>query len=162
MGILGRIYRIAAAAGGEMKDTFAWHGLSSADFDVLATLRRSGEPFALSPGALGGTLMLTSGGMTGRLDRLERAGLVTRSPDPGDRRSLLVTLTERGRQIIDDAVVAAVETQQRLLADLPPDRRRQLNDLLRDLLAAITRDASSPPISHERAVAASATATKPT
>ena len=74
---------------------------STGTYDVLATLRRSGEPFQLTPGALGGSLMLSTGGMTGRLDRLEQAGLVTRCPGPGDRRSRLVTLTDRGRQLID-------------------------------------------------------------
>lgn len=139
MGILGRVYRIAQAAGEEMERTYARFGISRADFDVLATLRRSGEPYQLSPGALSGALMLTTGGMTGRLDRLERAGLVSRSPDPADRRSVLVTLTDEGRRIIDEAVVAGVEAQQRLLADLPAGRRRQLDELLRELLAAVSR-----------------------
>jgi len=152
MGILGRIYRIAAAAHDAMDRTCAGHGISRADYDVLATLRRSGEPFQLSPGALSGSLMLTTGGMTGRLDRLEQAGLVIRSSGPGDRRSLLVTLTDHGRQVIDKAVDAGVRTQQLLLTDLSPGRRGQLNDLLRDLLADVTRDASRPPPSQARAV----------
>lgn len=152
MGILGRIYRIAAAGHEAMDRTCARYGISRADYDVLATLRRSGDPFQLSPGALSGSLMLTTGGMTGRLDRLEQAGLVIRSPGPGDRRSVLVTLTDRGRQVIDHAVDAGVETQQRLLADLPPVRRRQLNGLLRDLLAVVTRDAPIPPTSQRHAI----------
>lgn len=86
--------------------------------------------------------MLTTGGMTGRLDRLERAGLLIRSPGPGDRRSLLVTLTDTGRALIDAAVAGGVDTQQRLIADLPTDTRRQLGDLLRDLLAAVTANAA--------------------
>jgi len=123
---------------------------STGTYDVLATLRRSGEPFQLTPGALGGSLMLSTGGMTGRLDRLEQAGLVTRCPGPGDRRSRLVTLTDRGRQLIDQALDAGVETQGRLLADLPPGRRQQLNGLLRDLLTVVTREASLPPASPAR------------
>lgn len=150
MGILGRIYRIAAAGHEAMERTCARHGISRADYDVLATLRRSGEPFQLTPGALGGSLMLSTGGMTGRLDRLEQAGLVTRCPGPGDRRSRLVTLTDRGRQLIDQALDAGVETQRRLLADLPPGRRQQLNELLRDLLTVVTREASLPQASPAR------------
>lgn len=140
MGILARVFRVAAAAY-EVKDrTCALHGISRGDYDVLATLRRSGEPFQLGPGELSRSLLLTSGGMTGRLDRLERAGLVTRSPGARDRRSLLVSLTEHGRRVIDDAVDASVRSQQQLLAGLPPDRRRQLDDLLHDLLALVTAD----------------------
>ncbi|NTW41930.1 MAG: MarR family transcriptional regulator, partial [Cellulomonadaceae bacterium] len=84
MGIFGRVWRIARLAGEVMEDAYALHGITRADFDVLATLRRAGEPFTLSPSALTASLMLTSGGTTGRLDRLERAGLVRRAPDPDD------------------------------------------------------------------------------
>ncbi|RPF26655.1 MarR family winged helix-turn-helix transcriptional regulator [Georgenia muralis] len=136
MGIFGRIYRIARASGDAMEATYGRFGITRADFDVLATLRRSGEPFALTPSALTGALMLTSGGITGRVDRLERAGLVARSPSPTDRRALLVTLTPAGREVVDKAVVAGLETQRSLLAALPPARRRELDGLLRDLLAA--------------------------
>jgi DNA-binding MarR family transcriptional regulator len=136
MGIFGRIYRIARASGDAMEATYGRFGITRADFDVLATLRRSGEPFALTPSALTGALMLTSGGITGRVDRLERAGLVARSPSPTDRRALLVTLTPAGQGVVDKAVVAGLETQRSLLAALPPARRRELDGLLRDLLAA--------------------------
>lgn len=136
MGIFGRIYRIARASGDAMEETYGRFGITRADFDVLATLRRSGEPFALTPSALTGALMLTSGGITGRVDRLERAGLVARSPSPTDRRALLVTLTPAGQEVVDKAVVAGLETQRSLLAALPPARRRELDGLLRDLLAA--------------------------
>ena len=136
MGIFGRIYRIARASGDAMEATYGRFGITRADFDVLATLRRSGEPFALTPSALTGALMLTSGGITGRVDRLERAGLVARSPSPTDRRALLVTLTPAGQEVVDKAVVAGLETQRSLLAALPPARRRELDGLLRDLLAA--------------------------
>ena len=138
MGIFGRIYRIAKAAGDAAEATYARFGINRADFDVLATLRRSGEPFTLSPSALTSSLMLTSGGVTGRLDRLERAGLVTRSPDPHDRRGMLVTLTPEARRLIDDAVAAGLETQRRLLEGLPAAKRRQLDSLLRQLLASMS------------------------
>ena len=138
MSVFGRVFRIAACMGEVMERVYARYGITRADFDVLATLRRSGSPFQLSPGALSGALMLTTGGMTGRLDRLERAGLITRSPGPTDRRSLLVTLTDTGHAVIDEAVTAGVDEQQQRLAALPTRARQQLNDLLRDLLDAIT------------------------
>jgi DNA-binding MarR family transcriptional regulator len=150
MGVFGRVARIAAIVNDAMERTYAQHGISRADFDVLATLRRSGEPFQLSPGALSSTLMLTTGGMTGRLNRLEGAGLVTRSADLGDRRALVVTLTDRGRELIDVAVASGVESLQELLAEIPAGQRSRLSDLLRDLLAAVTRAAPALPIPRAR------------
>ncbi|WP_182112159.1 MarR family winged helix-turn-helix transcriptional regulator [Actinotalea sp. JY-7876] len=138
MGLFGRIYRISRLSGDAVEATYAQHGITRADFDVLATLRRSGEPFALSPSGLTASLMLTSGGTTGRIDRLERAGLVRRSPDPADRRALLVSLTERGRDVVDAAVAAGLETQRRLASGLSDAERRRLDDLLRTLLASVT------------------------
>jgi DNA-binding MarR family transcriptional regulator len=139
MGIFGRIYRIAEIAGAAQAATYSRFGLTRADFDVLATLRRSGEPFALSPTELTAALMLSSGGITGRVDRLARAGLVTRSADPHDRRGQLVTLTDRGRELIDDAVPAGLANQWELLAGLSETKRRNLDALLRQVLADISR-----------------------
>src|SRR4051794_28800292 len=96
MEVFGRIYRLSRAVGDRMDKAYATLGIGRGEFDVLATLRRSGEPYTLSPRQLSATLMLTTGGMTGRLDKLERAGLLRRSPDPHDRRGLHVTLTEKG------------------------------------------------------------------
>jgi DNA-binding MarR family transcriptional regulator len=135
MGVIGRIYRIAKAVGDRQTETYAAFGITRADFDVLATLRRSGAPFQLSPSALTSSLMLTSGGITGRVDRLEKAGLVQRSPDPTDRRGQLVGLTDRGRELIDEAVPAGLASQQEYLSKLSPAKRRQLDGLLRELLA---------------------------
>jgi len=137
MAAFGRIYRIAKAMGDLMEDTYAAYGIGRGEFDVLATLRRAGEPYSLSPRELTATLMLTTGGMTGRLDKLERAGLVTRSPDPHDRRGLRVTLTDKGRAVIDQAVAAGMVVQQRIVDTLPPGSTEQLNSLLRDLLGAL-------------------------
>jgi DNA-binding MarR family transcriptional regulator len=139
MEIFGRIYRIAHLCGARVEQAYARFGINRGEFDVLATLRRSGEPFALSPSRLSSTLMLTTGGMTGRLDKLERAGLVQRVPDPADRRALRVRLTERGREIIDEAVAAGLEVQHEVLSGLPQDQRAQLADLLRVLLAGVDR-----------------------
>lgn len=136
MAVFGRIYRLAKVVGERQERVYGTLGINRGEFDVLATLRRAGEPFQLSPKALTASLMLTSGGMTGRLDRLERAALVARSPDPTDRRGLVITLTERGRELIDEAVGAGLAVQREVLDRLPGPRRRQLGNLLRDLLAA--------------------------
>ena len=138
MGVFGRILRIAKAAGDAATATYARFGITRGDFDVLATLRRAGAPYALSPSALSSSLMLTSGGITQRVDRLDRAGLVTRVPDPADRRGQIVALAPQGRELIDAAVAAGLETQQRLLAPLPASARADLDRLLRELLAATT------------------------
>jgi DNA-binding MarR family transcriptional regulator len=134
MAVFGRIYRIASAAGSRMERVYAQYGIGRGEFDVLAALRRAGAPFDLSPGHLADTLMLTTGGMTGRLDKLERAGLVERRADQRDRRALRVVLTDRGRKTIDDAVVAGLDAQHEMLARLGAQRSEQLADLLCILL----------------------------
>ncbi|MFF7127626.1 MarR family transcriptional regulator [Streptomyces sp. NPDC008240] len=135
MEVFGRIYRLSRAMGDRMEKAYAPYGIGRGEFDVLATLRRSGEPFTLSPRQLSATLMLTTGGMTGRLDKLERAGLLRRSPDPHDRRGLQVTLTEKGLDVIDQAVGAGLAVQTAALSSLDTEQADQLASLLRELLA---------------------------
>ncbi|MGW2743852.1 MarR family winged helix-turn-helix transcriptional regulator [Streptomyces sp. NPDC001450] len=135
MEVFGRIYRLSRAMGDRMEKAYAPYGISRGEFDVLATLRRSGEPYTLSPRQLSATLMLTTGGMTGRLDKLERAGLLRRSPDPHDRRGLQVTLTEKGLDVIDQAVGAGLAVQTAALSSLDAEQAGQLSGLLRELLA---------------------------
>jgi DNA-binding MarR family transcriptional regulator len=137
MAVFGRVYRVARLVGDAQERCYATFGITRADFDVLATLRRAGGPEGLSPGRLTAALMLTSGGMTARLDRLERAGHLVRTPDPADRRALLVRLTDSGRALVDEAVTAGLAVQQQLLSGLPPARQRAAADLLRDLLASV-------------------------
>jgi DNA-binding MarR family transcriptional regulator len=134
MAIFGRIFRLARNGGDATEHAYAAYGIGRAEFDVLATLRRSGAPYRLSPGALAASMMLSSGGTTARLDRLEKAGLVERSPDPNDRRGVLVRLTDRGKEIIDQAVGAGLESQQRLLAHLSRADQAKLDALLRAAL----------------------------
>jgi DNA-binding MarR family transcriptional regulator len=143
MAVFGRIYRIARIVGDRQSAVYDRYGISRGEFDVLATLRRAGEPFQLPPKALSASLMLTTGGMTGRLDGLERAGLVTRSPDPVDRRGLVITLTERGQALVDEAVGAGLASQRAILDRLPARSRTQIADLLRDLLEATSDDAGA-------------------
>ncbi|MER5447424.1 MarR family transcriptional regulator [Streptomyces sp. NPDC002764] len=135
MEVFGRIYRLSRTMGDRMEKAYAPYGISRGEFDVLATLRRSGEPYTLSPRQLSATLMLTTGGMTGRLDKLERAGLLRRSPDPHDRRALQVTLTEKGLEVIDRAVGAGLAVQTEALSTMDDEQAGQLADLLRELLA---------------------------
>ncbi|MFE2923263.1 MarR family winged helix-turn-helix transcriptional regulator [Streptomyces goshikiensis] len=137
MAVFGRIYRIAKANGDAMEETYGRYGISRGEFDVVATLRRSGAPYTLSPRQLSATLMLTTGGMTGRLDKLEKAGLLCRKPDPHDRRGLQVTITERGLTLIDEAVTAGLVTQRDALAGLAEDEVETLTGLLRKLLSGM-------------------------
>lgn len=134
MEVFGRVFRLARTMGDRMEKAYAPHGISRGEFDVLATLRRSDAPYTLSPRQLSATLMLTTGGMTGRLDKLERAGLLRRSPDPHDRRGLQVTLTDKGLRLIDEAVGAGLAVQTEALAHLDEERAGQLAALLRELL----------------------------
>ncbi len=136
MGLFGRMRNLTLHLAREMEKTFARFDLNSANFDMLATLRRSGEPYALSPGDLMATMMVTSGTMTNRIDQLEKAGLVTRSQNPNDGRSFLISLTPKGFELIDAAVTAHVETQARLVAALSEEERAALNGLLRNYLAS--------------------------
>ncbi|RSS82021.1 MarR family winged helix-turn-helix transcriptional regulator [Streptomyces sp. WAC06614] len=138
MAVFGRIYRIGRAMEERMERAYAPHGISRGEFDVIATLRRSGEPYTLSPRQLSATLMLTTGGMTGRLDKLEKAGLLCRRPDPHDRRGLQVTLTERGLDVVDAAVVAGLEVQREALTGLSEEEAATLGALLRKLAGAVT------------------------
>ncbi|MFD3870745.1 MarR family winged helix-turn-helix transcriptional regulator [Streptomyces sp. NPDC058623] len=137
MAVFGRMYRITKAMGDAMERTYNRYGISRGEFDVVATLRRSGAPYTLSPRQLSATLMLTTGGMTGRLDKLEKAGLLGRSPDPHDRRGLQVTISDRGLALIDEAVTAGLEVQRAALAGLDGDEVEQLIGLLRKLMADV-------------------------
>ncbi|MCB5179129.1 MarR family winged helix-turn-helix transcriptional regulator [Streptomyces antimicrobicus] len=138
MAVFGRIYRIGRAMEERMERAYAPFGISRGEFDVIATLRRSGEPYTLSPRQLSATLMLTTGGMTGRLDKLEKAGLLCRQPDPHDRRGLRVTLTEHGLDVVDAAVVAGLQVQREALAGLSDEESAALAGLLRKLAEGVT------------------------
>ncbi|HEX2413287.1 MAG TPA: MarR family transcriptional regulator [Solirubrobacteraceae bacterium] len=133
IGIIGRISRLARELEQRLEPVYAEQGLEPGWYDVLATLRRSGPPYRLRPSEFTGTLMLTSSGTTKRLDRLEQAGLITRAPDPNDRRGTLITLTDAGRDLVDRASEAHLANEHRLLASLSGADRRRLADLLRKL-----------------------------
>ncbi len=115
----------------------AQFSLHQGEFDVIATLRRSGDPYALTPTELYERLMLSSGAMTSRLDRLERKGLIGRAPAPNDRRSILVKLTPAGLALIDRILPLHVANEQEALASLTSREQEQLNELLVKLIAGL-------------------------
>jgi DNA-binding MarR family transcriptional regulator len=134
LGVLSRLFRTASLADAELSDAIAEYDLQPGWFDLLAALRRSGSPFELTPTRLLRSTLLSSGGMTKRLDRMAEAGLVERRPDPSDRRGTLVALTARGKAVVDEAVVTHLANEERILRSLSPTQRRALDDLLRVLL----------------------------
>ncbi|WP_129668050.1 MarR family winged helix-turn-helix transcriptional regulator [Phytoactinopolyspora endophytica] len=137
MGVIGRISRAARFLERKLEETFAAYDLQRWEFDILATLRRSGSPYQLTAGGLVESSMVTSGAITNRIDRLAAKELVTRETDPSNRRSVLITLTDQGRQLVDVVVAKHVENETQLLAALNPGEQEQLADLLRTLLMSL-------------------------
>ncbi|WP_226052147.1 MarR family winged helix-turn-helix transcriptional regulator [Dickeya chrysanthemi] len=138
MQLLGRLFEAALRLERDhLNPLFARFGLRPGEFDVLATLRRSGAPYALTPTQLYETLMMSSGGMTNRIDRLEQAEWVARQSNPQDRRGTLVTLTEKGLALMETLLTLHVENERQLLASLDDEEQHQLNQLLRKLLAGL-------------------------
>lgn len=137
MGIVGRISRLSRLLERDLKQFFAAHDLEAWEYDVLATLRRAGEPYELTAGALLNAAMVTSGAMTNRIDRLEAKELVERIRDTADRRSVRVRLTSRGFDLIDDLISDHAADEARLLDVLKPTERKQLTDTLRRLLESL-------------------------
>ena len=138
MALFGRLSEAAERVMREhMTPMFAEVGLQAGEFDVLATLRRTGEPYTLSPTQLYEATMVSSGGMTDRLDRLERAGLVIRRPDPRDRRGKLIALTDPGKRPIDEAISRHVANEERLLLSLTKAEQETLSALLGKLIAGL-------------------------
>jgi DNA-binding MarR family transcriptional regulator len=134
MATIGRLGRLHALASRSIAEVFAGHGIQIGEFDVMAALRRSGEPFVMKPTDLARALMLSPAGMTNRVDRLEAAGWIERRNDPDDRRSSLVVLTDDGRDLIDRAVADHVANEARLLEPLSPTERTAFDRALRTLL----------------------------
>lgn len=130
MGVIGRLHRLAAILEAELRPVFAEAGLGDGDFDVLATLRRSGTPYELTPGELAESTMVTSGAVTKRVDRLLAGGLVERTVCAEDARSRRVRLTDGGFRLVDDLVEKHVANEERLLAGLSELDRSRLAGLL--------------------------------
>jgi DNA-binding MarR family transcriptional regulator len=135
--ITGRILRLASLFQQANARAFEPLGLNEGDYGVLAPLRRAGAPHELTPTELARHRMMTSGGMTVALDRLERKGFVARVPNPADRRGSLVRLTDAGRQVIDEAMSRHAMAEQRVVAVLDDEERARLRGLLHKLLRAV-------------------------
>ena len=144
MGPIGRIKRCSMLLEQILDANFAQFGLSRWEFDMLATLRRSGEPYRLSPTALFSTLMVTSGTMTHRLKRLEVSELIERTPNPEDARSMLVQLSAKGLALVNQAVELHVEREHALLEALSTTALTELNVHLSTLMLALEAHIAAP------------------
>jgi len=140
MGILGRAYRLSNLVRPSIEATFTEFGLDRGEFDVIATLRRSGPPFRLTPTELYTSLMISSGGLTHRLDRLEQAGLIRREKSPLDGRSVLVVLTKAGVARAEEAFRRDMENESSFLRVLNAEEREALAGLLKKLIVGIEAD----------------------
>jgi len=135
IGVIGRLHRLAGFLTEELCVVYRRHGLGEGEFDVLAALRRAGEPFEYAPGELARFTMVTTGAMTKRIDRLEQDGLVTRRPSTSDGRGRVVALTTAGRDLIDAAFAEHMRNERRLLDALTPHQADTLETLLATWLA---------------------------
>ena len=143
-GIVDRIGGINRRVKRGMERPLAEHGLSHPDWQVLTSLRFAADHRS-SPGALAGDLELSSGAMTSRLDRLEEAGLVRRLPEPGDRRGVIVELTDAGRKSWDTAASVQGRREAFFASALTKPEQKQLNSLLRKLMLAFEAREDDPP-----------------
>jgi len=137
LGTIGRISRIDALVHQRVERWLAPYGLSWDMFDVLATLRRQPPPHEMRAGALAAWCLLSTGAMTKRIDRVEKAGLAVRVSDPTDRRAQLIRLTERGIEVADRAIAAHFRNAHQLVAPLAPNEAATLARLLRKLLRSV-------------------------
>lgn len=130
-GVFGRLHRLALRLTDELAVVYAEHGLTEAEFDILASLRRQGPPYALPAGDLAAQTMVTSGAITKRVDRCVERGWVTRSVNEEDARGRVIALTESGRALIDRAFADHIANEHRLLAPFSERDRATLARLLR-------------------------------
>jgi DNA-binding MarR family transcriptional regulator len=135
--VTARLSRIGPLLARRQEAVFSRFGLNRGEVGALSALRIAGPPHQLSPTRLGKGLMLSSAGVTSRVDRLERRGLVRRLPDPDDRRGVIVELTEQGRDVVDAAVAALTVSDRDLMERLEPGEVEQLERLLRKFLGGL-------------------------
>ncbi|HDM8228992.1 MarR family winged helix-turn-helix transcriptional regulator [Vibrio campbellii] len=134
MAIMGRLMRIAKHMENHVAELHKRYDLKMGEFDVLATLRRSGQPYRLTPSELISSMMLTSGAMTNRLDKLEKKGLIAREHSKEDRRSVTVELTAKGFELIDSLIEQHLQAQHELMGSLSSAEKGQVNQALKLLL----------------------------
>ncbi|MDC4233761.1 MarR family transcriptional regulator [Actinomyces sp. B33] len=145
MSVLSRASRLARHLDLRRRTVFADHDLEPWEFDVLACLRRLGPPYAATPGQILAELLVSSGTMTNRIDRLESRGLVARSPSARDRRAIVVTLTPSGRGLVDEALAALLACEEEILSPIDDADRDEATRLLRALLLPLeSADAARP------------------
>ncbi|MEM8857055.1 MAG: MarR family transcriptional regulator [Chloroflexota bacterium] len=137
MSVIGRVSRASRHIDRHLQNNFAKFNLNRGEFDVLATLRRSGSPYQLTPTDLLQSLMLSSGAMTNRLDQLEKRGYIQRKSHPTDRRGVIVELTQDGYELIEEAVQAHIEYETHLVSSLNTNELDNLANLLRKLLLSL-------------------------
>jgi DNA-binding MarR family transcriptional regulator len=137
LALVGRILVIAAALEARVEAALEKHSLSLGQFDILATLRRHGPRGGLTPTTLLKSVVLSSGGMTNRLDKLEASGLIVREADPEDRRGVVIHLTAKGRKVIDAATVTRFEDARKNLPPLARSEQARLADDLRVWLKSL-------------------------
>jgi DNA-binding MarR family transcriptional regulator len=142
MGVVGRISRLAQLLQAELEPVFEAHDVNGGEFDVLASLRRAGKPYRLTPTELSNALMVTSGGMTKRLTALEGRGLIRREPDPNDGRSTSVTLTREGKRLVEAILPEHIANEERLLSELSNKERAELAGLLETLAVSLGDEAA--------------------
>lgn len=139
--VIGRVSRLSRLVDRELAENFARYRIEAWMFDVLATLRRSGEPYELAAGQLVRQTMVTTGAMTNRIDRLEQRGLVKRVA-AADRRKVIVRLTPEGLDLVDEVIVSHMEAEEKILAKLSATQRRQLATQLKAVLLHLGDQAS--------------------
>jgi DNA-binding MarR family transcriptional regulator len=135
--VSARLSRIGPHLARRQEEIFSKFGLNRGEVGLLSSLRIAGPPHQLSPTRLARGLMLSSAGVTSRIDRLERRGFVRRLDDPNDRRGVIIELTDEGLAVVDAAVAANSASDRQLLSRLDPDELTQLEGLLRKLLAGL-------------------------
>ncbi|MGW7312010.1 MarR family winged helix-turn-helix transcriptional regulator [Streptomyces sp. NPDC054854] len=136
--VIGRLFRLTDALDQRLRPPFRAAGLGSGDFDVLAALRRSGEPYSLSAGELSRTVLVTTGAISKRVDRLEARGLVGRSVTESDSRGRLITLTDEGVELTDELIAVHLDNQRLLLSGLSANEQTRLAGLLERLAHTLT------------------------
>lgn len=143
MAILGRAFRLSNLVRPSIEETFAAYDIDRGEFDVISTLRRSGPPYRLTPTEMYASLMISSGGLTHRLIRLEKAGLIFREKSPDDGRSVIVALTPKGRDLAEQAFRTDMASELEFLRHLTRQDRDTLAALLRKLVSGIEQNATS-------------------
>ena len=138
--IVGRLSRLSRLAERKIEANFKTYGLQGGTYDLLATLRRNGEPFTLTPTQLQAEMMLSSGATTYRIDLLEKRGLLERSPDPDDRRGTLVRLTAEGKRLTDEVAETHLATERAFLSSLTQKQERDLAELLGRLAEGVEKE----------------------